>query len=243
MEEIISFVEDLLLSMSVSADAVPVICHVVLIVVAVLLAWLAGWICKLFIPLILKLTKKTEARWDDALFNEQVLRSACQVVPALVVWQLLPNVFYDVPTVHELLARLTAIYITVMTVRTALIFADSFRLLESGQRTSKQQYLYSFIGIMKIILIFIAVIIVISIIVNKNPTTLLAGLGAASAIMMLVFQSAVSERTFKEPRYKFSAKVFSKSMRKHAEKSLGRISEIINRRFFEIINLSNRLLQ
>ncbi len=191
MEEIISFVEDLLLSMSVSADAVPVICHVVLIVVAVLLAWLAGWICKLFIPLILKLTKKTEARWDDALFNEQVLRSACQVVPAFVVWQLLPNVFYDFPTVHELLARLTAIYITVMTVRTALIFADSFRLLESGQRTSKQQYLYSFIGIMKIILIFIAVIVVISIIVNKNPTTLFAGLGAASAIMMLVFQDTI----------------------------------------------------
>ena len=69
MEEIISFVEDLLLSMSVSADAVPVICHVVLIVVAVLLAWLAGWICKLFIPLILKLTKKTEKKNPPLLFS------------------------------------------------------------------------------------------------------------------------------------------------------------------------------
>lgn len=191
MEEITVFVEDLLLSMGVSVSAVSTIGHVVLIVVAVLLAWFSGWICKRFIPLITKLTKKTEARWDDALFNAQVLRSACQIVPALVVWQLLPSVFYEYPTVHELLARLTAIYITVMTVRTALIFADSFRLLENGPRTSKQQYLFTFIGIMKIILIFISVIIVISIVVDKNPTTLLAGLGAASAVMMLVFQDTI----------------------------------------------------
>jgi miniconductance mechanosensitive channel len=191
MEQINQFVNDFLLSMGVSGDAVSRVCHVVLIIVAVLLAWFAGWLCKLFIPVINKLTAKTEAKWDDALFNERVLRSACQIVPALVIWQLLPAVFYDFPTVHEVLNRLTAIYITVMSVRTTLIFADSFRLLEDERRTSKQQYLYSFIGIMKIILIFIAVIVVISIILDKNPTKLFAGLGAASAIMMLVFQDTI----------------------------------------------------
>jgi len=191
MEQINQYVNDFLLSMGVSDEAVSLVCHVVLIIVAVLLAWFAGWLCKLFIPVITKLTAKTEAKWDDAIFNEQVLRSACQIVPALVIWQLLPAVFYDFPTVHEVLKRLTAIYITIMSVRTTLIFADSFRLLEDERRTSKQQYLYSFIGIMKIILIFIAVIVVISIILDKNPTKLFAGLGAASAIMMLVFQDTI----------------------------------------------------
>ena len=191
MEQINQYANDFLLSMGVSDEAVSLVCHVVLIIVAVLLAWFAGWLCKLFIPVITKLTAKTEAKWDDAIFNEQVLRSACQIVPALVIWQLLPAVFYDFPTVHEVLKRLTAIYITIMSVRTTLIFADSFRLLEDERRTSKQQYLYSFIGIMKIILIFIAVIVVISIILDKNPTKLFAGLGAASAIMMLVFQDTI----------------------------------------------------
>ncbi len=191
MEQISTFVEDLLLSMGVPDSAVLTICHIVLIVVAVLLAWLAGWICKLFVPVVTKLTAKTEARWDDALFNERVLHSVCQIVPALVVWQLLPSVFYDYPVVHEVLRRLTAVYITVMAVRSLLLFADSFRLLEDGQRTSRQQYLYSFIGVAKIILIFIAAIVVVSIIIDKDPTTLFAGLGAASAIMMLVFQDTI----------------------------------------------------
>ena len=64
-------------------------------------------------------------------------------------------------------------------------------MLESGPRSARQQYLYSICGVLKIIIIFIAIIVVIAIVVNKNPTTLFAGLGAASAILMLAFQDTI----------------------------------------------------
>ena len=41
------------------------------------------------------------------------------------------------------------------------------------------------------ILIFIAVIVVIAILIDKNPTALLTGLGATSAILMLIFQDTI----------------------------------------------------
>ena len=192
MKTIEIYVEKLLTALGVGSDVTPVICHVVLVVVAILLAALSGWLCKkVFIPLINKLTARTEAKWDDVLFSERVLRSAFNIVPAIVIWQLLPLVFYEYPVAREVLARLTAIYITVMAVRTSFVFADSFKLLESERRTARQQYLYSFIGVMKIILLFIAAIVVISIAFNKNPSTLFAGLGAASAILMLAFQDTI----------------------------------------------------
>lgn len=192
MEQITTFVEQLLTDWGVSANAIPVICHVVLVIVAFLLAALAGWICKkVFIPIVGKLTRRTEAKWDDVLFSPKVLNAAFNIVPAIVVWQLLPLVFYDYPTVHEVLIRLTAIYITVMSVSTAIVFIDSFKLLEGDTRSARQQYLYSVCGILKIIIIFIAVIIVVAIIINKNPATLFAGLGAASAILMLAFQDTI----------------------------------------------------
>jgi miniconductance mechanosensitive channel len=78
-----------------------------------------------------------------------------------------------------------------MAVRTLIVFADSFKLLEEGPRTARQQYLYSVCGILKIIVVFIAVIVIIAIIINKDPTTLFAGLGAASAILMLAFQDTI----------------------------------------------------
>ena len=192
METIQIWIEQLVEACGVTGDTVNWVTHTILVVIAFALAFLSGWLCRKFlIPVVLKLTKKTEARWDDVMFSERVLKSACSIIPAIVIWQLLPWTFYDFPTVREVLARLTAIYITVMTVRTLIVFADSFKQLEDGRRTARQQYLYSICGIMKIIVIFVAVIVIIAIVIDKDPTSLFAGLGAASAVLMLAFQDTI----------------------------------------------------
>ena len=186
MDKIQLWVDHLLETFGLVGDSVAYISHAVLAMIAILLAVVAGLLCRrILVPIVLRLTKKTGAKWDDVIFNRKVLLSACSIIPAIVIWLLLPWTFYDFPTVHEVLARLTAIYITVMAVRTLIVFADSFKLLEDGPRTARQQYLYSICGILKIIVIFIAVIVVVAIIIDKDPTTLFAGLGAASAILML----------------------------------------------------------
>ncbi len=191
MEKIRITVEHLVSLCGIPDGYVPLARHLVLVVVAVILSALAGWLCRCFIPLIHKVTAKTSNGWDDALLNERVLRSACSIVPAVVIWQLLPMVFYEYPVAREVLARLTAIYITVMMTRTGIVFIDSFKLLEGDTRTARQQYLYSFCGVLKIVLFFIAAIVVVSIAINQSPATLLAGLGAASAVTMLVFQDTI----------------------------------------------------
>ena len=192
MKEIQIWVEQALQACGVTGDAAGIVGHAVLVVVAFLLAALAGLLCRrAIVPVLLKLTAKTEAKWDDVVFDREVLLSACSIVPAIVIWQLLPWTFIDLPTVREVLTRLTAIYITVMSVRTLMVLADSFKKLEGDHRTARQQYLYSVCGVLKIIIMFIAAIVVIAIIIDKDPTTLFAGLGAASAILMLAFQDTI----------------------------------------------------
>lgn len=179
MEEIKIYLERVIGAMGVPADYVPTVRYGVLVVLAFVLAWLAGWICRRFlIPVVLKITRRTDAKWDDVLFSRRVLLSAAHIVPAIVVWALLPLVFYEYPRVAEVVGRLTAIFFTVMAVRTIIVFIDSFKQLENGTRSSRQQYLYSICGVLKIVMIFISVIVVVAIIINKNPTTLFAGLGA-----------------------------------------------------------------
>ena len=192
MENIKIFVEQILELSGLTGNAVPVVRHILLVITAVILAWLAALFCrKLIVPLILKITNKIEVKWAQVLFNRKVLISACNIVPAIVVWQLLPMVFYQYPVVREVLARLTAIYITIMTVRTIVVFIDSFKKLEDERRSSMQQYFHSFCGVLKIILMFLAAIAVVSIIINKRPAKLIAGLGATSAILMLVFKDTI----------------------------------------------------
>ena len=192
MKTITICVERLIELCGITGEAVPYVSHVILVIVALLLAMGAGYVCQQIItPLILKVTARTEARWDDVLFSERVLTSASRIVPAIVIWGVLPMTFYEFPIVREVLSRLTAIYITVMAVRTVIAFIDSLKLLENGKHTARQQYLYTVCGVLKIIIIFIAAIVIVAITVNKDPSTLFAGLGAASAILMLAFQDTI----------------------------------------------------
>jgi len=192
MEGIKVYLERAIGMMGVGGDYVPMVRYGILVILAFALAWLAGWVCRRFlVPVVLKITRRTDAKWDDVLFSKRVLLSASHIVPAVVVWTLLPLVFYEYPRVEDIVGRLTAIFFTVMAVRTVIVFIDSFKLLESGTRSSRQQYLYSICGVLKILMIFISAIVVIAIIINKNPTTLFAGLGAASAILMLAFQDTI----------------------------------------------------
>lgn len=194
MEEIKIYVEDLLSLTGLTGTMVPVLRHVAMVVMAILLAWLSDFACRrLLVPLVLKVTAKTEFDWDDQLFNRQVLVSACHIVPAVVIWQLLPLVFYQYPVVFDILKRLTAIYITVMTTRTVVSLIDAFQSYESeGRRSNMEQYARSFSSVLRIIIMFLAVIIVVAIILDKNPLTLFAGLGAMSAVLLLVFQDTIT---------------------------------------------------
>ena len=192
METIKIYLEKMICLSGLSGEYVSLVRYAILVVMAFLLAWFAGWLCrKLLVPLLLKVTHKTEALWDDVIFNEQVLVSACRIIPAVVIWLLLPHVFYEYPQVEDIFGRLTAIYFTIMTVRTVIVFIDSFKRLERGTRSSRQQYLYTLCSVLKILMIFISVIVVVAIIIDKSPATLFAGLGAASAILMLAFQDTV----------------------------------------------------
>ncbi|WP_028896790.1 mechanosensitive ion channel family protein [Prevotella sp. HUN102] len=192
MERIRIFVEELLSSMGVADNSVAVIRHIVLVVGTILLAWLLDYLCrKLVVPVLLRITARTKAKWDDIVFDRSVICTACHIVPAIVVWEFLPMVFYQFPTIQEILTRLTAVYITVNATRLMVKIIDRFRFLNTKAGSSSSQYLKSFCGVLKIVMIFIAVVVVVAILIDKNPMTLFAGLGATSAILMLVFKDTI----------------------------------------------------
>ena len=115
----------------------------------------------------------------------------CVVIPSALVWNFLPGLLGDYPKVYSIVHRLTAVYITIVVTWLLISFANSFRRLGEHHGVPHQQYLNSFISVLKIVLVFIAVIVVVAILLDKDPSTLIAGLGAASAILMLAFQDTI----------------------------------------------------
>ena len=192
MNQIRGFVEELIQMCGITGVAVPVVRYVSMSLAAIFFSWLSYIIAKkLLIPIINRLTARTKATWDDVLLNREVLLKVCAIVPAVVIYKLLPLVFYEAPFVQEMLNRLTSIYITVASVQLGIAVINSFRNLETTQSSSRQQYLQSFCGVLKIVAIFIGVIVVVALVIGKSPMKLFAGLGATSAVLMLVFKDTI----------------------------------------------------
>lgn len=192
MEQIRIVVENLIQMCGITGVAVPVVRYVSMSLAAIFFSWLSYIVAKkLLIPVIDKITARTKATWDEVLLNHDVLLKVCAIVPAVVIYKLLPLVFFEAPFVQEMLNRLTSIYITVTSVHLGIAVINSFRNLETTHSSSRQQYMQSFCGVLKIVAIFIGVIVVVALVIGKSPMKLFAGLGATSAVLMLVFKDTI----------------------------------------------------
>ena len=193
IEDIRIWTEQAALSMGATETSSVYLTDAMLVIFTLLLSWLSFVVChRLVVPITGKITSKTDVEWDDVLLNERTLRKACLIVPAIVVSMFIPNIFVRMPDMMELLERLTGIYITVMSTRLAIEVINSLKMLDSDVQSAHHQYLHTFCGVLKIVVVFLSVIVIVSIVINRNPLTLLAGLGATSAILMLVFKDTIS---------------------------------------------------
>lgn len=195
MDQITKYIEELLASTTLSGGWLSFVTMFALCAVTALVAWLVYMLCiKIVTPLLVRITKHTDMIWDDYLLNPQVLHSACNVVPAIVVWQMLPPLFIANPVIQTLASKATAIYITITVMRLAITFIGSFKLFDSEKdhRTAAQQYFHSFCGVLKIVVLFLGIIVIVAIVIDRSPLTLLAGLGATSAVLMLVFKDSIT---------------------------------------------------
>lgn len=195
MNEITKYIEQLLASTSLTGGWLSFVTLSLLCACVALIAWLVYMLCiKVLSPLATRIISHTDVVWDDYLLNPQTIRAACNIVPAIIVWMLMPPLFFEHHIIQSLILKATAIYITIASMRLVTTFIGSFKLFDSDndKRTATQQYLHSFCGVLKIIVLFLGVIIIISIIIDRSPLTLLAGLGATSAVLMLVFKDTIT---------------------------------------------------
>ena len=192
MNEIKNLVEQLIELTGIHGASVVPIRYALFFIIAIFLSWFSGWAGWYIIrPIIQKISSKTPTEWDTLLFNDTVLRTFCKLIPAVVIWKLLPLVVFQHATLKDIVARLTAVYICVMVVKLLLAIIKSVETKKTKKGSKMQLYAKSFLGVVRIVIFFLAGIVIIATLFNKNPLTLLAGLGATSAVLMLVFQDTI----------------------------------------------------
>ncbi|MBR3616253.1 MAG: mechanosensitive ion channel [Bacteroidaceae bacterium] len=158
----------------------------------ILLLYLTDLICrKAIVPLANKITRRTSSKWDDILLNSDVLTNIFRIFPPIIMLALLPHMFGQDSTIYFWSAKVIEIYITAISIKLSFAILNALYDISNQNQRLKNRTLKGVFQMFKIIAICVGAIIIISIVIDKNPSNVLTGLGAMAAVLMLVFKDPI----------------------------------------------------
>jgi miniconductance mechanosensitive channel len=146
---------------------------------------------KIILNGIRTLVRKTKTQLDDILIKRRVFHKISHIVPALLIYFTARFIFKDYPTFEEIFERASLIYIVIIVILAVDSFINALHEIYLNLHIGKSRPIKGYIQVVKIIIYFIGVIVIISIIAKESPKTLLAGLGAMVAVLILVFRDTI----------------------------------------------------
>lgn len=161
--------------------------------VIALLAFVADYLTrKIFLVIVARMAKKTETDWDDILLEQKFFHKLAHFAPAIVIYLTIGIALYDYsPKLTIFFYDLTKIYMVVAALLVVNSFLNAVHNIYQSLPFSKSRPIKGYLQVVKIIIYFFGGIVIISILINKNPANLLVGLGASAAILLLVFKDTI----------------------------------------------------
>lgn len=160
----------------------------VILILILLVSILAYGISKnIFLKLLKVIFSKTKLKSADLLIEHKVLQQLVMIVPAFVTYSLSSMLIHGQVWVKRISFSFL-VYIFLRSFDKFLGFLDDiYRKTEA----SKTRPIKGLLQIIKIISYALGGIIIISVLMDRSPVLLLGGIGAASAVLMLIFQNTI----------------------------------------------------
>lgn len=160
----------------------------VTLAVILILSIVAYRIAKSIILRIIKaFIRKSKSKADDLLIQYKVFDQLLLIIPAFVIYALSPFLMQGQVWVRRL-AFCFMIFGALRALDKLLgVLGDLYRKTEA----SKTRPIKGLLQIFKIIVYAVGAILILSILMDRSPALLLGGIGAASAVLMLIFQNTI----------------------------------------------------
>ena len=175
-----------------------------LLIALLMAAWIGDWIAAaIFRGGIRRVAKRTAATWDDRLIENKVFARIAHVVPALIIYYgIVPALGLTAEDMSEPVG--TAPFLAGMTQRVAFSFialalvmaANAFLnavndIYNDSYAEAKNRPIKGYLQVVGLILWIAVGLIVVSVLADRSPIVFLSGLGALTAVLMLVFRDTI----------------------------------------------------
>lgn len=174
---------------------------VLLIGLGLLIDRLTRWILT---TIIHRIVIKSTTRFDDILLEKGVFKRLSRLVPALIVYYMIPHVFQGVfPSTGdtvlnqiiiqwvELFQDFTSTFMVVVGILVVFSLLDAGNQLYNQSDISGRVPIKGYIQLVKVIMVIIALVWILSLFFNFELKGFFTGLGAFMAVLMLVFKDTL----------------------------------------------------
>lgn len=175
------------------ADATvgPLFTAAILVIIAIISALAVKFFRMAVTPALRALVSQTRTEWDDRLLSPGVLHALARLIPPVIWYALLPMAFAENPLLLNVLHKACLIYLTVVVLLFIHALLDTLQNISSEHETLRNRPLKGVYQMVNLIAAAVGIIIIISILIDKDASAILTGLGASAAILMLIFKDTI----------------------------------------------------
>lgn len=142
---------------------------------------------KIVIRIITKVVRKTKFRWDKMLLDREVFHKLSHIVPAIIIYHFAPAF----PKYQFVIEKGAMAYLIIMGLIIINSLLNAVNDIYQTYEVSKVKPVKGYIQVVKIIVVTLGIILIIANLMGKSPLLLLSGIGALSAVLMLVFKDSL----------------------------------------------------
>ena len=189
---LLTWIKSFLSWIGIPRDRLNELDEIIFLILIVVIAFAVGAVFHyLSVRFTRKVLKYKNISFLSSLIEYNALRKMSAVIPPLIISALLPFVFDYRSTWFTVSEKITWIYFFI-----ALLFSVNAVLNSVGNVLMNKEQLQNrpmkgFIQIFQVIFSCVAIIVIISILINKSPLNLITGLGAFAAVLMLIFKDTI----------------------------------------------------
>ena len=182
------FIRKQLLKFEMDPTLVGYLSIIIMLLFITIICVVANFITKkVVIRIITQIVKKTKFQWDNMLLDSKVFHKLSHIVPAIIIYYF-ASAF---PTYQNVIEKGAMAYLIIMGLIVINSVLNAINDIYQTFEISKIKPVKGYIQVVKIIVVTFGVILVIANLMGKSPLLLLSGIGALSAVLMLVFKDSL----------------------------------------------------
>lgn len=133
----------------------------------------------------------TKADWNTTLHNKGFFKRLSHIASATTLHLLTPLFLPQNSLGLQVILKLSLIYLIVTSVWAIFAMFNSIQEMYDRSRYASRVPINGFVQVGKLLFAVIAILLVVSQLLDRSPTLLLSGLGAITAIIILVFRDTI----------------------------------------------------